>query len=269
MNGSSPVLDHGDQTFHLDGQVESHNPVSKAGERSTKPNNLTSPRSAANRASQTSFRTLVSVDWNLLYVNCRVGRKPCFFTCVTSLRQTSRSQRDDFARKCQVWPIDFRICWVGIRFVETSSYDGMTLTLRQQLCCRDVLHIAVRYGNSSGRNCLTMVVSTGSRAHDFEVPLSMITIGRSTRLSLICHLWPWGLFSILNSGFNFLATLLSVWSSESQYCGNIVSISRSTITFKDRKKWPIIRNFTGRRFLYRSFNLTHLRLTKRKTMRAD
>jgi len=34
----------------------------------------------------------------------------------------------------------------------------------RQPCWRDVLHIAVKYGNSSGRNCLTMVVGTGSSA---------------------------------------------------------------------------------------------------------
>ena len=36
-----------------------------------------------------------------------------------------------------------------------------------------MLHIAVKYGISSGKNCLTMVVGTGSSAHDFEVPLTM------------------------------------------------------------------------------------------------
>jgi len=44
----------------------------------------------------------------------------------------------------------------------------------RQPCWRDVLHIAVKYGNSSGRNCLTMVVGTGSSAHDFVVPLTMM-----------------------------------------------------------------------------------------------
>ena len=37
------------------------------------------------------------------------------------------------------------------------------------MCC-----IAVKYGNSSGRNYLTMVVGTGSSAHDFVVPLTIM-----------------------------------------------------------------------------------------------
>ena len=45
----------------------------------------------------------------------------------------------------------------------------------RQPCWRDVLHIAVKYGNSCGRNCLTMVVGTGSSAHDFVVPLTMMS----------------------------------------------------------------------------------------------
>ena len=37
----------------------------------------------------------------------------------------------------------------------------------RQPCWRDVLHIAVKYGNSCGRNCLTMVTARENKIADY------------------------------------------------------------------------------------------------------
>jgi len=66
MSGSNQVPDHTDQKLHVDGQVEFYDPQYQKLLRIRENLTVTSPRSAANNASQASLRTLVSVEWNLL-----------------------------------------------------------------------------------------------------------------------------------------------------------------------------------------------------------
>ena len=93
--------------------------LSKAADRSSKARTDRLPESNANKMSETTLSTAVSVEWFDLYADCKVGSKFVSLRYANSCLQTSRSSNFEITERFEIGRYD--LTSVGSRSVLFSS----------------------------------------------------------------------------------------------------------------------------------------------------